>query len=89
MLKKLVPWAVAFASALLSSRAMAAGAVDSPPVPAAMWPPHRPHPTISRKRELDAKGKPVKRDRFRMAVIDGRVTIAETTKLVGGKGLRP
>ncbi len=55
----------------------------SAPNNAALWPPHRMHPTRPRNK----KGKGT--DRFRMAVIDGRVTIAERTKLVGGKGLRP
>jgi len=55
----------------------------SAPNPAALWPPHRMHPT----RPKAKKGRAA---HTRMAVIDGRVSIADVApKLQGGKGLRP
>jgi hypothetical protein len=89
MIRKLVPWTVAFATRLLLARSITESGVDpitgAPAhVPnAAMWPPHRPRPTFSRKVKRDND------DLVRMAVVGGRVTFAERTKLVGGKGLRP
>ena len=51
---KPIAWAVAFATRLLLARAVNTSGVDpvtgqlSRPNPAAMWPPHRPHPTPPR-----------------------------------------
>ena len=85
---KPVSWAVAFATRLLFARSVADTGVDpltgapAQTINANIWPPHRPRPTFPRQKKKDA-------DRVRMAVIDGRVTFGERTKLVGGTGLRP
>jgi hypothetical protein len=110
-MRKLIPWALAFASSLLSARAYSAGQIDGRPNPAAMWPPHRRPGTppthkmnpgyMTVREHYDdfgnyyPEGFMVRRragkrpDRFRMAVENGRVTVASIEKLVGGKGLRP
>lgn len=69
--------ALAYAMGLVM--ASAHGLNARPPVPPSK---HR------RQRDLNAP-KRQKKDRYRMAVVNGRITIAERVKLVGAKGMRP
>lgn len=88
MLKKTVSWAVGYATALIAASMRSQGVdvetgAPTRPNPAAMWPPHRPHPSRPRLR----RGRS---EHTRMAVQNGRVFIdILPDRLVATKGLRP
>jgi hypothetical protein len=91
MMKRLIPFAIAFATQLFAARASAETGVDpftGAPVQtlgANLWPPHRPRPTfpIQRRGRYHENAK-------RMAVVGGRVTYdVPPPKFSGSKGLRP
>jgi hypothetical protein len=91
MLRRLTKWAVAFAQTLFAAKLHATqgialtpqGVQYTAPNPAAMWPPHRMHPTRSRKAEGFVP------ERKRMTVIHGRIAYEPPVlKFAGAKGLR-
>jgi hypothetical protein len=91
MMKRLIPFAIAFATQLFAARAANVGGVDpttgqATQIPNAnLWPPHRPRPTVP----IQHRGR-YHEDAKRMAVVGGRVTYdAPPPKFSGGKGLRP